>query len=208
MAHRKQNEWQTRERLAQAAAQYMAETGSQDFQLAKKKAMLQLGMPETRNLPSNIEIETALQTYQRLFRADTQPQHLQRLRQIALTAMQFFQQFDPRLVGPVLSGTADEHSSVTLHVFSDTPEDVAFYLMDKQIPYSTIEKRLKIKNETYQVYPAYHFIAEDTAITAIVFPMNALYQAPISPVDGKPMQRANAANLINLLDQNELTLSR
>ncbi len=65
MAHRKQNEWQMRERLAQAA-QYMAKTGSHDFQLSKHKAVMQLSIQETRNLPSNIEIETALQTYQRL----------------------------------------------------------------------------------------------------------------------------------------------
>ena len=194
-----------RERLAQAAAQYMAETGSQDFQLAKRKAADQLGVHETRNLPSNIEIETALQTYQRLFRAESQPQHLHRLRETALDAMRFIQQFEPRLVGPVLSGTADEHSSVTIHVFSDTPEDVAFYLMDKQIPYQTIEKRLKVKAETWQVYPAYHFIAKDVPVTLVVFPEKALHQAPISPVDGRPMQRANINSVVNLIEQ-EMTI--
>ena len=81
MAQRNTRERQMRERLAQEAAHILAETGSRDFFAAKRKAAEHLGAVDTRNMPSNKEIEAALMTYQRLFRADHQPQELRRLRQ-------------------------------------------------------------------------------------------------------------------------------
>jgi hypothetical protein len=48
--------------------------------------------------------------------------------------MALFEEFEPRLVGSVLSGTASEHSDVNLHLFADRPEQVAFRLMRDEIP--------------------------------------------------------------------------
>ena len=47
------------------------------------------------------------------------------LRRTALITMQMLEHFSPRLVGPVLAGTADVNSAVNLHLFSDEPELVA-----------------------------------------------------------------------------------
>ncbi len=41
--------------------------------------------------------------------------------------------FTPRLVGPVLSGSADHTQGVRLHLFTDNPEDVVFALLDRSI---------------------------------------------------------------------------
>ena len=114
MAQHKNKGWQMRKRIAQIAAEYLSETGSQDYQLAKNKAANQLGLgnTDTTNLPSNKEIQQALIAYQRIFRADAQPLALQQHRQTALQAMQFFQQFNPRLVGSVLDGSADIQSDI------------------------------------------------------------------------------------------------
>ena len=101
-----------RQRLAQQAAQILVENGTTDYYAAKRKAALHLGAVDTRNMPSNSEIDQALREYQRIFRADTQPQQLQRLRQVAIQAMLFFTDFKPRLVGSVLDGTADVNSMV------------------------------------------------------------------------------------------------
>ena len=104
-----------RQRLAQQAAQILLENGSRDFHAAKQKAAHQLGATDTKSLPSNSEIENALIEYQRLFRSSSQPGHLNRLRGIALEAMNFLGIFKPRLVGGVLNGTADAHSVIRLH---------------------------------------------------------------------------------------------
>lgn len=190
---------QMRLRLAQEAARILVESGSRDFSLAKRKAVEHLGDHDTRKLPSNLEVEQALVEYQRLFRADTQPQHLQVLREVAKQAMQFFAAFDPRLVGPVLSGTADTNTTVNLHVFSDTPEDIDLLLMDSGIPFENHDKRLRISSEGYENFPCYSFIADLQKVETTVFPSSKRSPAPLSPVDGKPMQRATLSDLEKML---------
>ena len=191
---------QLRQRLAQKTAQILLESGTRDFQAAKQKAAQQLGARDTKSLPNNSEIELALSEYQRIFRATSQPQHLERLRQIAIEAMQFLSSFNPRLVGSVLSGTADEHSVIRLHVFADTIESVGFYLNDNKIPNELGERRLKIASDQYQNYSTYEFIVDETRLELVVF-LPKQKQIPLSPVDGKPMKRADLAEVEMLLNQ-------
>lgn len=194
----RQKELQIRQHLAQEAARILAESGGRDYQNAKRKAAQRLGAPETRNLPSNQEIEQALAEYQRLFAADTQPEQLARLRDAALEAMQLFSDFEPRLVGAVLNGTADQHSAVELHLFADPPEAVLFFLMDRHIPYQESQRRVRYDRNGVTVQPVYRFVAGDTPVDLTVFARSGLRQAPLSPVDGKPMQRASLQTLMEL----------
>lgn len=190
---------QMRLRLAQEAARIIEEEGIRDFHSAKRKAAAHLGATDTRNMPSNTEIEQALIEYQRLFKANTQPNHLRELREAALHALRFFTSFHPRLVGSVLSGTANAHSDVNLHLFTDVPEDVALFLMQEGIPYDTGERRLRLSNGDSANYPVYRFLAGDTRLDLTVFPIDGERQAPRSPVDGKPMRRAGLAAVEELL---------
>lgn len=200
MSQYKNKGWQIRERLAQLAAEYMAETGSQDFQLAKNKALSQFGTIESSFLPSNKEIQQALVSYQQLFRADTQPAQLKKLRRVALEAMNFLKMFKPRLVGNVLNGTADVHSAIYIHLFANTPEEVAVFLMDHNIPYDEELKRFHIKGNEYEYFPAFAFLADEVPIHLVVFNEQGLHHAPLSKVDGKPMQRADIKAVARLLD--------
>lgn len=191
-----------RQRLAQKTAQILLESGTRDFQAAKQKAAQQLGARDTKSLPNNSEIELALSEYQRIFRATSQPQHLERLRQIVIEAMQFLECFNPRLVGSVLSGTADEHSVIRLHVFADTVESVGFYLKDNKIPNELGERRLKVATDQYQNYSTYEFIVDENRLELVVF-LPKQKQIPLSPVDGKPMKRAGITEVELLLNQQE-----
>ncbi|NOZ37485.1 MAG: hypothetical protein GXP11_05345, partial [Gammaproteobacteria bacterium] len=161
MSNRNIKAQQMRLRLAQEAAQILLQNGSRDYYSAKRKAALHLGAADTRNMPSNSEIESALQEYQRIFRADVQPAVLRRLRKAALQAMQFFRDFNPRLVGSVLRGTADEHSVVTLHVIAATVEDIDLFLLQYKIPFEMAEKRVRFQADLMQILPVYRFMAED-----------------------------------------------
>jgi hypothetical protein len=191
----------TRKLLAIEAAKIMAESGVKDFYTAKRKAAVRLGMPNTRHLPRNIEIEQALSEHQRLFKHDTQPSWLMELRQTTLRIMRFLESFNPHLVGPVLSGTADQHSEINIHAFTDTPEEVARHLLEEAIPFKVTEKRLNQSKGQVIRYPAYYFMAGDTGIEITVFPVNGIRQAPLSPVDGKPMPRASMSALDQLINQ-------
>ena len=201
MARTLKKEIQMRMRLAQEAAKIMIDSGIRDFAMAKRKAAEHLNAHDTRQLPTNLEIEQAMVEYQRLFRANEQPLTLQRLREVTYRAMQFFQDFNPRLVGPVLTGTADTNTPVTLHVFSDHVEAVNLLLLDKHIPFESRDKRYKIANDTYEQYPCFEFFAEQTKVEVVVFPASKHYARPLSPIDGKPMQRADMAALEVLLHQ-------
>ncbi|VAX12104.1 hypothetical protein MNBD_GAMMA24-327 [hydrothermal vent metagenome] len=190
---------QMRLRLAQEAAQILLQNGSRDYYAAKHKAALHLGAADTRNMPSNTEIEAALQEYQRIFRADTQPVELRRLREAALQAMQFFRDFKPRLVGSVLRGTADKHSVVTLHVIAATAEDLDLFLLQYHIPFEIGEKRVRFQADLVQILPVYRFVAEDVPIEMVIFPQDGPRQPPLSPLDNKPMPRADIQALEKLV---------
>lgn len=181
------------------AARIMAEEGIGDYLIAKRKAAERLGAPETRNLPNNREIQDALIDYQRLFRGSQQTELVRRLREAAVEGMEFFARFEPRLVGSVLHGTATEHSDVNLHLFADTPEEVAIFLMDNRIPFETAERRLKYGRETYEVFPVYRFLAGEVVIDATVFPTKGLREAPRSRIDNQTMERANLGAVRGLL---------
>jgi len=189
---------QLRECLAQEAARLMIESGIRDFGLAKRKAAQQLRATDARQLPGNDEIERAMQEYQRLFRADSQPRHLHELRRVALRAMRFLAHFHPCLVGPVLRGTADQHSVVTLHLFTDTTEEVDLFLGEHRIPFEVGEKRLRVSADEMRPYPSYRFVAEGAPVELVVFPYDGRRHSPLSPVDGKPMRRMSLAKFETL----------
>jgi hypothetical protein len=178
-------------RVAQEAARLMSEHGIRDFHHAKRKAAERLGVLDEQALPRNHEIEEALREHQRLFQADSQPQLLRARREAAVDAMRFLQRFEPRLVGAVLEGTADSHSAVCLHVFSDDPEAVGIYLREHGVPVETQTRRLRISREEQAEFPVLLFAADNLPFDLTVMPVNALRQAPLNRMDEKPMRRAS-----------------
>lgn len=195
MARNTPNE-DSRERnvVAQEAARIIVEQGVRDYRVAKIKAAERLGMSSRGSLPGNTEIEQAVSEHLLLFGGDAHATLLRELRLAAVAAMQLLEEFSPRLVGPVLAGTADENSAINLHVFADSPEAVALYLGDKNIACRLYERRLKSRpgrNTSPDVFPGYEFACNGEAIEATVFAVDGIRQAPISPIDGKPMRRAD-----------------
>ena len=192
-----------RHRLANEAARLMAESGMRDYHQAKLKAAERLGIHDDASLPRNSEIEDALREYQRLFRRDG-AEGLRLRREAALRALEFFAAFEPRIVGPVLDGTADARSPVALHLHSDDPDAVARFLEQHHIPVESRSRRIRLDRERSDDYPVWLFSAEDLAIDLTVLPGTVLRQAPLSGVDERPMRRASAAQLRELLAEAEI----
>ena len=187
-----------RRRIAVEAARLMSESGVRDFAFAKRKAAERLGASADVALPKNTEIEDALREHQRLFQGEEHDHWLRQLREVAREAMTFFARFEPRLVGAVLEGTADRHSAVTLHLFADTPEDVALFLQEKRIPYEEQNRRLRVGAGEYEEFPVLLFSADGTPVDLTIFPRDAIRQAPLDRVDERPMRRATLAALDQL----------
>ena len=187
--------------LAQEAARIIVEQGIQDYRAAKIKAAERLGMSARGVLPGNSEIERAVGEHLQLFGRETHTNQRRMLRRAALSAMELLSPFTPRLVGPVLHGTAASNSAVNLHVFSDNLESVALELQANRVPYKLYERRLKSRRNQSETFAGVRFMHNESAIEATVFPVDGVRQAPISPIDGKPMRRADAQAVRDLLQE-------
>jgi len=192
----------TRRLIAATAARIMVEESIEDYLSAKRKAVIRLGLEDVGHLPRNDEIEQLVIEYQHLFRSDSQPRWLEELRRTAISCMRRLADFQPRLVGTVLNGTADQHSEINLHLFCDTPESVMLFLLDHGIDFESGDRLIRFANGGNPVvYPKYRFYADHTPIEVTVFPERGLRQAPLSPIDGKPMRRASLTSVVKLVEQ-------
>lgn len=208
MHHARQHaETRTRERrhrLAHEAARLMAEGGFRDYHQAKLKAAERLGIHDDASLPRNREIEDALREYQRLFVGQSQQQAVRLRRDTALRALEFFAGFSPRLVGPVLDGTADTNSPVHLQLYTDDADAVPRFLEEHRIPADARSRHIRLDRERSEDFPVWIFSAEELTFDVTVLPHDALRQAPLSGVDERPMKRASLAQLRQLLSDEEI----
>ncbi len=191
-----------RQMLAQEAARIIVDQGIRDYRVAKIKAAERLGISTRGSLPGNAEVEAAISDHLALFGRDSHADHLSLLREAALSAMDMLASFSPRLVGPVLQGTADHNSAVNLHVFADSPESVTLELQSLGYACRPYERRLKTsrgKGATPSLFGGYEFELDHAVVQATVFPVDGIRQAPISPIDGKPMKRADRKAVETLL---------
>ena len=195
------NDDRMRRVLAQEAARIIVEQGIEDFRVAKLKAAERLGMNGRGSLPRNPEIEQAVTEHLELFGRERHVDLLRLLRRAAVSAMDMLAPFTPRLVGPVLNGTARASSPVNLHVFADNSELVAVRLRESNVTYRPFERRLKSRRDRAETFAAFRFAHGESDIEATVFPVNGVRQAPISPVDGRPMQRADREAILRLLEE-------
>src|SRR6202041_2473922 len=161
-----------RSALAQEAARIMAEQGIEDFLQAKRKAADRLGVHEVSVLPKNVEIEAALRAHQRLFGRDSHDHTLKEQRRIALDTMRMLEEFQPRLVGSVLTGTATNYSDINLHLFADAAESGAMRLIEFGVPHEFYERRGKMDAERSLNYPALRFEANGRTVDATGFPLD------------------------------------
>ena len=188
-----------RQAIAREAARLMIEHGHENYGIAKRKAAERFGVTELAVLPKNTEIEEALAEHQRLFQPAAHANELTEMRSTAIDAMRLLAEFEPRLVGPLLSGTATAHNDITLHLFADTPESVAVQLMDRGIRHEVAERRFRVQRDEFEAYPAVRFMAGGHEVDATIFPRDGIRQAPPGPVDGRPMRRATVEEVEGLI---------
>jgi len=188
-----------RERLAQESARLMIEHGIADFGLAKRKAAERFAVRAAGALPSNAEIEQCLAERQRIFEPLTHAARIDELRHAGARAMDMLAAFEPRLAGPVLAGTATINTAIELHVFSATPEAVADTLTQSAVHLGTCERRVRYSGGTIATIPGFTFALDGEHVVVLVFGENGVREAPLSPVDGRPMQRASRTKLAHLL---------
>ncbi len=192
------NRQQMRTRIAHIAARMIAEDGISDFGLAKRKAARQVGAPDSRNLPTNTEIEDALRSYQQLYQADEHPERLQRLRETALATMRMLDGFEPHLTGAVLTGNAGRHADVHLQVFTDNPKELEIFLHNRQVPFRAREVKVWVGDMAVQVPDLTLPTAEADVHVTVLSPLHRRQPFRLS-LEGRPLERASAHEVEMLL---------
>jgi hypothetical protein len=188
-----------REQLAQEAARLVVDHGMHDYGQAKRKAAQRFGIRESSALPSNSEIESSVVERQQIFAPDLHAHRLTTMRRLAADIMDLLSGFEPRLVGPVLTGTVTENSPLELHAFTDSPEDVFFELTAHVINIRDCQRRYRLNGQGLTITPGFRFTKDGERVYVIIFPEKGLRQAPMSPVDRRSMQRAGRRRVLSLL---------
>jgi len=182
----------------------MIDHGIADFGLAKRKAAERFAVSGAGVLPSNAQIEACLAEHQRIFSPDTHKDRVGALRRVAAAAMDRLAMFQPRLVGPVLNGTATVNTVVELHLFADVPELVAAELERQGTHPGDCERRYRFDmRKSGTAVPGFKFVLDGVQVWAMVFPENGVRQAPLSPVDRRPMERASLHRVLALVAADE-----
>ena len=190
---------QLRAEIANAAARLVAEGEVEDFSSAKSKAADSLGLVSSGSMPDNVEVQTALIDYLRFYEGRIFDERLTTMRQAALRAMRFFDEFEPRLVGPVLYGSAVKHCAVTLHLYTDELESITRYLVEEQIPYELTETTLKVSKRETLEFPTFWVINDGLDFELIIFPWSYNIHPPLSALDGRRYKRADVKAVEELL---------
>lgn len=156
--------------IANAAARLIVEEGL-EYGAAKKRAARDLGA-NARGLPNNDEIEDAVREYISIFCADTQPQELLALRQLAATWMERMSAFRPYLSGAVWQGTATRLSDVYIQLFCDDSKSAELEMINQSANYDansitgfngkTVDKlSLNSFSDQLEEYIGVHFVIYD-----------------------------------------------
>jgi hypothetical protein len=187
-----------RSRIAHLAARLMAEDGIEDFATAKRKAARQAGTPDTRELPTNEEVDAALRTYQLIYHREEHRSRLRELRERAVRAMRELARFNPYLTGSVLSGNAGKYADINLQLFIDNEKAVELYLIDRGIGYKAAQSRL-YAGEEMRTVPVYRVTDEGTVIELTVLSPHDLRGPLRTSPEGKNIERAKLPAVEQLL---------
>ena len=192
-------QWQDRTRasICDTAARLIAEEGISDYSQAKRKALRQLGLPESTPLPSNAEVEAALREWQAVFQDEEQIERVAHLRRKAAELMEILQEFRPYLTGSVLDGTAGRYAEIDLQLFADSAKEIEIFQLNRGVPYSHATPR-NDRAEAVLVVES-----EDAVANLVVYPT---LDERISPKgrDGRPRERARLTAVKALLATNNV----
>lgn len=120
--------------IAAVAARLIVDEGM-EYAAAKRHAVRQLGLPSRAPWPDNDLLEAAVREHIAIFCADTQPQELRALRELALVWMERLSAFRPHLGGAVWHGTATRHSDIYMQLYCDDPKSPEWALLDHRVEY-------------------------------------------------------------------------
>ncbi len=199
-AHTTVNTTKLRRQIAVEAARLMYERVESEYFTAKRKAAARLGVNfkhRPADLPSNREIRDEIQVFARIHEGDQRFANLEAMRLAALGMMQFLEQFEPRLIGSVMTGHTRSGSDIDLHVFSRNASSIVHVLEREGYRCETEFKRI-IKHNEERVFTHVHVEGRFRFELTVYSPELRSYVFR-SSITGKPIERATIRELEQLI---------
>ena len=132
--------------VANLAAQMIMEEGIKDYFFAKKKAAKSLGLNENVSLPTNIQIDKAIEEFHKIFNQDTNIEFLEHFKDQALNVMDLFKGFKPHLMNELTKGIIPKFPEIKINLFADNIKDIEYVLLNSEISYEFSETKMYKKS--------------------------------------------------------------
>ncbi len=195
----------SRAEVAAIAARALVDGSARDYDDARRRALRESGVEGKRATPDNQEIHRAVVDYLELFHGAAQRSLIARLRATALRGLAFFACFGARLSGAVWDGTASAATPISLHLFSDEPEAVTRFLLERGIDYELGEVLLRFPGtRAPQRVPQFAVELGGEVFTLTVFPSGGACRHPLSALDDRPVKRVGERELSTVIASGEL----
>ena len=137
--------------VANLAAQLIMEEGIKDYLFAKKKAAKSLGINENANLPTNSQIDKAIDEFNKIFNPNIDIEFLQQFKTQALEVMSIFKNFKPHLMNQLSQGVIPKFPEIKINLFADNLKDVEYVLLNSQLSYDFKEVKMNNKEGKHSV---------------------------------------------------------
>ena len=122
------------------------EEGIKDYFFAKKKAAKSLGLNENVSLPTNSQIDKAIEEFHKIFNQDTNIEFLEHFKDQALNVMDLFKSFKPHLMNELTKGIIPKFPEIKINLFADNIKDIEYVLLNSEISYEFSETKMYKKS--------------------------------------------------------------
>ena len=152
--------------VANLAAQLIMENGIKDYLYAKKKAAKSLGINENANLPTNSQIDKAIDEFNKIFNPNIDIEFLQQFKTQALEVMSIFKSFKPHLMDQLSQGIIPKFPEIKINLFADNLKDVEYVLLNSELSYDFKEVKMNAKGGKHSVKSIPTIYLENLSIPA------------------------------------------
>jgi hypothetical protein len=152
--------------VANLAAQLIMEEGIKDYLYAKKKAAKSLGINENANLPTNSQIDKAIDEFNKIFNPNIDIEFLQQFKTQALELMSIFKNFKPHLMNQLSQGIIPKFPEIKINLFADNLKDVEYVLLNSELSYDFKEVKMNAKEGKHLVKSIPTIYLENLSIPA------------------------------------------
>ncbi len=178
--------------IASEAANIVAAKGI-SFEAAKLEACKKLNISAKRKIPQDAEIEALLIERSKLFnyKSIMNKADLKKVHKTTIKAMELFSKFTPKVTGAVLTDIFHQNSSIELHLFADTIEDVERLLIDRSIQFELIDRKYKVAKGSCDTFYIISFFAGENNIKSVIFLNDSPYKNIIDSESETPLKRVS-----------------